>query len=245
MTPLPRLLTIAADADFSAGLNAYLAQNGLAVQAGPSVAAMRTPLAAGAFDMVLLDLPDAGPHTLAPVHELRLRTRAPFILFGTEARSAQRVAALDAGAADCLSRPFVPRELLARIRAVLRRATGPTAPTPLRPAEAESLLFGGWVLQTLTRRLTSPSGEVVALTAAEFNLLQTFLRSPQRLLSREQLMARARHREGEPVLRSIDLLVSRLRHKLSCDDACEPLIKTVRGQGYLMDSQPMPLDPLP
>lgn len=238
------VLTIAADATFADELNQYLGQHGLDTEHACSVAAARALLASGRHDLVLLDLPTLAPAELAPAHELRLRTRTPFILLAHHATSAARVTGLDCGAADCLNRPFVPRELLARVRAVLRRCCGELAmPLPLPASEPEALLFGGWVLQTLTRRLTSPTGHAVALSSAEFLLLQAFLDAPQRLLSREQLMARARQRDGEPVHRSIDLLVSRLRHKLTHEGAAAPLIRTVRGHGYVLDSRPMPIDP--
>jgi two-component system OmpR family response regulator len=136
------------------------------------------------------------------------------------------------GADDYLAKPFSARELLARIKAILRRAR--SLPANLKPDEARSLRFAEWVLDTVGRQLTAPSGAVTPLSGAEYRLLRIFLGHPNRVLSRDQLVDLTRGKEADPLDRSIDLQVSRLRHRLG-DDPREPrLIKTVRGEGYVL-----------
>jgi two-component system OmpR family response regulator len=137
------------------------------------------------------------------------------------------------GADDYVSKPFEPRELVARIQSVLRRASGPRGSEA--PAAADVVHFDGWQLQRNERLLTSPKGLVVPLSNAEYQLLTTFLKAPRRVVSRDHLMAQARGRAMEAFDRSIDLLVSRLRHKLADDAGTAALIKTVRGAGYMFD----------
>jgi two-component system OmpR family response regulator len=146
-----------------------------------------------------------------------------------------RIAGLESGADDYVGKPFEPRELVARIQTVLRRVRAPSAPLAGNAALAEVVCFDGWSLHREERRLTSPQGLVVPLSNAEFRLLTTFLKTPRRLFSRDQLMEQARGRAMDSFERSIDLLVSRLRQKLA-DDPREPsMIKTVRGAGYMFD----------
>jgi two-component system OmpR family response regulator len=136
---------------------------------------------------------------------------------------------------DFLSKPFDPRELVARLRTVLRRA----APCSARArGDAGVVHFSGWTLNRDDRRLQSPRGVAVQLSNAEYQLLQAFLHAPQRVVSREQLMERARGRTLAPADRSIDLLVSRLRQKLRVGDGTDPLICTVHGEGYRFDARP-------
>jgi two-component system OmpR family response regulator len=143
-----------------------------------------------------------------------------------------RILGLEMGADDYLPKPFEPRELLARIRSVLRRSVAP--PQPAEPAEVQRLRFGEWTLDLGARHLTARSGVVVALSGAEFRLLRIFLEHPNRVLSREQLLDLTRGPDAEAFDRSIDLQVSRLRQRLG-DDARSPLlIKTVRSEGYVL-----------
>jgi two-component system OmpR family response regulator len=142
-----------------------------------------------------------------------------------------RVMALEIGADDYIQKPFEPRELVARIRCILRRTN-----TPLKssPEEVERIQLGKWVLDKTRRELIDPKGMIVTLSNAEFRLLMTFLRRPRQILSREQLIEDARGRGADVFDRSIDLLVSRLRQKLA-DDAESKLIRTIRGEGYFFD----------
>jgi two-component system OmpR family response regulator len=147
-----------------------------------------------------------------------------------------RVMGLENGADDYMGKPFEPRELVARIHTVLRRAQG-AEDTASSVARSDVVCFDGWELHRDERTLVSPVGLVVALSNAEFRLLSTFLQTPRRLFSRDQLMEKARGRATDAFERSIDLLVSRLRQKLA-DDSDEPsMIKTVRGAGYMFNAQ--------
>jgi two-component system OmpR family response regulator len=161
-------------------------------------------------------------------------------VLGAGALAYDRVVGLEMGADDFLAKPFEPRELVARIHAVLRRC-GQAAPGSGAPvaAAADRVRFGGWSLERQERRLTSPAGLPVALSDAEFRLLAHFLASPRRVCSRDQRVAQARGRALGSMERSIDLLVSRLRQKLA-DDPREPRpSKTVRGAGNLFDALPV------
>jgi two-component system, OmpR family, response regulator len=142
-----------------------------------------------------------------------------------------RIVGLEMGADDYLAKPFSARELLARIKAVLKRAR--SLPPNLRPDDARELEFAGWKLDTEHRHLVSPEGVVISLSGAEFRLLRIFLAHPNRVLSRDQLVDLTQGREADPLDRSIDVQVSRLRHRLGDDPKDPRLIKTVRGEGYV------------
>jgi two-component system OmpR family response regulator len=142
-----------------------------------------------------------------------------------------RIVGLEMGADDYLPKPFNPRELLARIKSILRRTR--TLPENLQPDAARAIRFAGWTLDVATRNLLSPSGVVVALSGTEYKLLRSFLAHPNRVLNRDQLIDLMLSRDASPFDRSIDVQVSRLRHRLG-EDAKEPsIIKTVRGEGYV------------
>jgi two-component system OmpR family response regulator len=142
-----------------------------------------------------------------------------------------RIVGLEMGADDYLPKPFNPRELLARIKSVLRRAR--SLPDNLKPEEVASFRFAGWTLDVATRNLTAPDGVVIPLSGTEFRLLRVFLDHPNRVLTRDQLIDFMLSRDATPFDRAIDVQVSRLRHRLR-EDAKEPaIIKTVRGQGYV------------
>jgi two-component system OmpR family response regulator len=146
-----------------------------------------------------------------------------------------RIVGLEMGADDYLPKPFSPRELLARIKSVLRRARA--LPENLKREEVSSFRFAGWTLDVVTRNLTSPQGIVVPLGGTEFRLLRIFLDHPNRVLTRDQLIDLMLSRDASPFDRAIDVQVSRLRHRLG-EDAKEPaIIKTVRGQGYVFAAE--------
>jgi two-component system OmpR family response regulator len=188
--------------------------------------ALRRRLAAGPLDLVLLDA--LQPDALALLAELAAARRVPVIMLGATADPMERVRGLDAGADDFMARPLDARELVARVRSVLRRRT------KRRPGTAaQHVRFGRWTLDTLARTLHAPNGLAVTLSNAEFRLLTTFLAEPTGVLSRDRLIDLARGRSLEMFDRSIDLLVSRLRHKLEDDPQSPRYIRTVRGVGYL------------
>lgn len=169
-----------------------------------------------------------GPCALEGLRRLRERSRLPALVLLPPGPAAERVIALESGADQVLTHPVLPRELLARLRAVLRRAPSP-------PAQERFVPFGGWRLDRLTRQLQGPAGVCVALSPAECRLLLTFLQRPGSVIARDELMDLARGRSIEAFERSIDLLVSRLRGKLADDPRAPRYIRTVRGVGYLFD----------
>jgi two-component system, OmpR family, response regulator len=190
------------------------------------------------IDLIVLDLMLPGSDGLELCRNLRTRSRIPVIMLTARGDEMDRILGLEMGADDYLAKPFSSRELLARIKVVLRRVRD----LPLDPlADApERLAFSGWLLDNRTQHLTSPDGVVIPLSNAEYRLLQVLLAHPNRALTRDQLLDLTQGRDGGPFDRSIDVLIGRLRRRLG-DDAKQPeLIKTVRGRGYLLASKVAP-----
>ncbi len=212
----------------------YLAGFGLRTCTAGNEAQMHSQLAAQRIDLVLLDLTAPSVDGLKLLRAVRLASSIPVIMLSPRSHLVDRVLGLEMGADDYLCKPFEPRELVARIRTVLRRV--PSA-VRVEAADANIVRFDGWELLRQERRLTSPTGQRVALSNAEFQLLSTFLNAPRRIFSRDQLMSLARGREMTSLDRSIDLLVSRLRQKLLDQLGDDGLIKTVRGAGYVFNAQ--------
>ncbi len=187
---------------------------------------------AGLPDLVLLDVMLPGASGLDLLRRLRERSRVPVLMLTARGEEMDRVLGLELGADDYVSKPFAPRELVARVRALLRRA----APADAQPdPRSRRLAFAGWVLDTARRELTSPEGAAVDLSGAEYDLLMAFLEHPQRVLSREQLLEVAKRRAGaDPFDRTVDVQVSRLRRKIEPEEDSPSLIKTVRGAGYVL-----------
>ena len=185
-----------------------------------------------AYDLVVLDVMLPGPSGLDLCRRLRARSQVPVIMLTARGEETDRVLGLELGADDYVAKPFGPRELVARVRAVLRRSMG----DPAEPARASRRLsFAGWSLDLKARELFSPAGVAVDLSGAEYDLLLAFLEHPQRVLTREQLMEVAKRRMGvEGSERAVDVQVSRLRRKIEPDDGSPALIKTVRGSGYIL-----------
>ncbi len=184
------------------------------------------------IDLVILDLKLPGEDGMHIARRLRENSDIPIIMLTGRKDEADRVMGLELGADDYLTKPFSPRELLARIRALLRRARAQeTVADGL--AKIRAYRFAGWELSVRLRRLTTPKGETVALTNSEFNLLAAFLASPRRVLSREQLLDLSRLHNDEVYDRSIDVQVGRLRKKIEPTKEREKLIRTERGVGYV------------
>ena len=229
---MQHILVVDDDADITQLLAQYLSRFGFTAHTARDADTMRMVLAAQPVDLVVLDVMLPGTDGLALARELRARSRIPIIMLTARGDPYDRVIGLEMGADDYMSKPFEPRELVARIQTVLRRITSGQAPPP---EESEVVHFDGWQLHRMARHLITPEGVVTPLSNAEFRLLCTFLSMPRRICSRDQLMEDARGRSMEVFERSIDLLVSRLRQKLG-DDPREPrFIKTVRGAGYLFN----------
>lgn len=217
----------------------YLLEEGLQVSEAADGAAMRAALAGERIDLVLLDLMMPGEDGLSLARDIRRQSDVPIIMVTGKGDLIDRVVGLEAGADDYIAKPFHLREMLARIRTVSRRTRGRDPAPPVADAlpepkpEAHTLAFEGWTLDLLRRDLRAADGSSVAITAAEFELLQTFLQHPNRVLSRDQLMDMAKGRDWAAYDRTVDTQVMRLRKKIEADPANPLLIKTVRGAGYL------------
>ena len=226
------ILIVDDDAEIRHLLRDYLTRNGMRADAVGDGRAMRTALSNGRYDLVILDLMLPGEDGLTLCRDLRARSNLPVIMLTARGEDMDRIVGLEMGADDYVPKPFNPRELLARIKAVLRRAQ--SLPGGTFAADAKRLRFAGWTLDLSTRQLTSPQGVVTPLTSGEYRLLQVFLEHANRVLSREQLLDLTRGRDATPFDRSIDVQVGRLRRRLG-DTGHEPtLIKTMRGEGYVL-----------
>lgn len=230
---MQHILVVDDDDDITALLTQYLTRFGYAAYAARDAVTMREQMAARHMDLMVLDIMLPGTDGITIARELRERSQLPIIMLTARANPYDCVLSLELGADDYMSKPFEPRELVARIQNVLRRAAASTPTMTQVPSEV--VRFDGWELHCMERNLITPAGVTVPLSNAEFRLLCTFLRMPRRVCSRDQLMEHARGRAMESFERSIDLLVSRLRHKLADDPRAPALIKTVRGVGYLLD----------
>jgi len=224
----PRILVVDDDPEIRKLLARYVESQGFRVLLAESCKALRDQLATHHVDLIVLDvmLPDGSG--LDVCRDLRAqRSNVPIILLTALKEDVDRIIGLEIGADDYLGKPFNPRELIARVRAVLRRR----ADLPPEPSEAKVYRFEGFTADPQTRQVVAPGGEDVDLTGAEFDLLKTFLDRPGRVLSRDQLLDLTRGRDGDGFDRSIDVLVSRLRRKLG-EGCSAQLLKTVRNGGY-------------
>jgi two-component system OmpR family response regulator len=210
----------------------YLGDNDIQVTALASGQAIADVMARHTIDLLILDLKLPGEDGMQIARNLRAESDVPIIILTGRKDEADRVMGLELGADDYLTKPFSPRELLARIRALLRRSrTHETVADGLARIRAHR--FAGWELNVRLRHLTSPQGQRVAITNSEFNLLVAFLAAPQRVLSREQLLDASRLHNDEVYDRSIDVQVGRLRKKIEAKGARTQLIRTERGAGYV------------
>jgi DNA-binding response OmpR family regulator len=225
------VLAVDDDPAMRAMIAEYLAGQNMRVSVAADSRQMQRVLAVGGVDLVILDLKLGNEDGLEIVRALRADSNLPIIvLTGHRREAVDRVVGLELGADDYLTKPFSPRELLARIHAVLRRLTSARSD---KESKRIRYRFAGWELNVRTRRLTSSSGEDVPLTKGEFALLTVFLQSPQHVLTREHLLAASRVHDNEVFDRSIDVQILRLRRKLEIDPSTPTLIKTERGVGYV------------
>jgi two-component system, OmpR family, response regulator len=225
------ILVVDDDAEIRSLLREYLQKQDLRVTAVADGKGLRAALDAARPDLVILDLMLPGEDGLALCRDLRARSNVPVIMLTARGEETDRIVGLEMGADDYLPKPFNPRELLARIKSVLRRAR--SLPENLKPGKVASFRFAGWTLDGATRNLTAPDGVVVPLSGTEFRLLRIFLEHPNSVLTRDQLIDLMLSRDAAPFDRAIDVQVSRLRHRLR-EDAKEPaIVKTIRGQGYV------------
>jgi DNA-binding response OmpR family regulator len=232
----PHILVVDDDPDICRLISDCFAEFGLRVSCATDGSSMQQALAYSVVDLILLDLKLADEDGMTLARKLREKSSTPIIILTSRKDDVDRIMGLELVADDYLTKPFNPRELVARVRAVLRRAQSPGIPR----AEGEplqALRFAGWELNLRTRRLSSTEGDTMELTRAEFALLIAFLSAPQRILSRERLLELSRGHDEEVLDRSIDVQILRLRRKLESNPSRPDLIKTERGAGYLFNAQ--------
>ncbi|WP_044560880.1 response regulator [Azospirillum sp. B4] len=233
-SPGPTLLIVDDDEDILSLLTLFFRKHGYAVRVAEDGVGMAAALAGGPVDLVILDIMLRGEDGFSLCRTLRAASRVPVIMLTAMADHTDRVVGLEIGADDYLTKPFDARELLARVKAVLRR----TSEAAGRPAETRPCLsFAGWRLDVARRELRSEDGTLVLLSGGEFDLLLAFVEHPQRVLTRDQLLDLARGLAHAAYDRSIDVQVSRLRHKLEDDPKNPALIRTVRNGGYIFTPQ--------
>ena len=224
----PRILVVDDDPGIREVLTDYLRQHGYEAVGAGSAAEMDRSLAARAPDLIVLDVMMPGEDGLSVCRRLAGKG-PPIVILSAMGEDTDRIIGLELGADDYLPKPCNPRELLARVRAVLRRPREAT-----QAADGPSFAFAGWRLDLLRRELTRPDGQSVSLSGGEFALLRAFAESPRRILTRDQLLERARHADVDIFDRAIDVSISRLRKKLDDGSGLE-LIHTLRGEGYMFD----------
>ncbi len=224
------LLIVDDDAGLRELLADYLGRNGFRVSGAADGRGLWAALEQGPIDLVILDLMLPGDDGLVLCRNLRARSPIPIIMLTARGDDTDRIVGLEMGADDYLPKPFNPRELLARIKSILRRAKN----APTEAGEARRFHFAGWTLDADSRQLIAPDGVLVPLGASGYRILRVFLDHPQRILNRDQLLDLTQGREATPFDRSIDVQVSRLRRRLRDDPREAAIIKTVRNEGYLL-----------
>ncbi|CAA2109630.1 response regulator [Variovorax paradoxus] len=243
MKTAPHIAVLDDEVDITRLLANYLQGHGFRVTELHDGAALMTLMATDPADLVLLDLGLPGEDGFSIARRMRERWQCGLVIVTGRGDAVDKVVGLEVGADDYVTKPFDLRELVARVKAVLRRLTPMPMPAPMAaapvaaavPAAAPGTLhFAGWRLDTAARRLDDPQGVEVALTGGEFDLLCAFARNPGRVLSRDFLLEQTRGREAAPFDRTIDVQVGRLRKKIEADADHPQLIKSVRGAGYIL-----------
>jgi two-component system OmpR family response regulator len=230
---VPHILVVDDDPLMRQLISDYLLESELRVSTATGGSDMYRILKDHVIDLVLLDLRLRGEDGMHLARKLHDETGIPIIIVTARIDEADRVMGLETAADDYITKPFSNRELLARVRAVLRRHGRPSSDVLARGTRRRAYRFAGWEFNALARRLTGPRGQQVALSNGEFNLLLAFCEAPQRVLSRDQLLDLSRLYGDEIYDRSIDVQIFRLRRKLSGEDEPHELIRTERGAGYM------------
>ncbi|HZC37756.1 MAG TPA: response regulator [Sphingomicrobium sp.] len=230
MTREPHVLIVDDERDILDPLASYLSKNGFRVSKARDAATARAIIAAHAIDIALIDIMMPGEDGLSLTGFVRATSKVPVILLTARAEETDRIVGLELGADDYVTKPFSPRELIARIKAVLRR----TSDDRMKAPDADAYGFGDWVLRTGERELVDKDGRAVPLSTGEYNVLLALLTHPKRVLTRDQLLDLSQHREMGAFERSIDNHISRLRKKVEVDPGDPKLIKTVWGGGYTL-----------
>jgi len=229
-----RILLVDDDGGIRESIGSFLEGHGFQVTPAPDAAAMRANLEAASFDLIVLDLMMPNEDGLTALRRLQRDPESPpVIMLSAMHTDIDRIVGLEVGAEDYLAKPCNPRELLARIRTVLRRAQPRDSHPPAAPLQSEPLIrFAGWQLDPVARMLHDPSGVLINLSDGEFRLLLAFVEHPRRVLTRDQLLDYARGQDSESYDRAIDVQISRLRRKLG-QGSTDDLIRTVRHEGYM------------
>lgn len=234
MAPIDHILIVDDDPEIRELLTTYLTKSGYRVSGARDGRQMWREIEHNHIDLVVLDVMLPGDDGLTLCRKLRSQSNVPIIMLTARGEEMDRILGLEMGADDYLPKPFNPRELQARIKAVLWRAREFLG-SPFETSE--KIQFAGWTLDTAARHLIAEDAVIVSLSGSEYKLLRIFLDAPRRVLSRDQLMARMEGRDWSPDERAIDIQISRLRKRLR-EDAREPqLIKTVRGEGYVLSAK--------
>ena len=228
------ILVVEDDGEMRTLIARFLRQNGFRVTGARDGREMWETLAGSPVDLVLLDVMLPGQSGLDLCRALRAKSGVPIIMVTARGEETDRVLGLELGADDYIPKPFGRAELLARVRALLRRSRG-EAGQPVAGTTGDRLVFGGWSLDTRRRELAAPDGTAIDLSGGEYDLLLAFCEHPQRVLSREQLLDLARNRMAfSGTERAVDVMVSRLRRKLEPTEDSPTIIKTIRGAGYML-----------
>ncbi|MBW4022552.1 MAG: response regulator transcription factor [Proteobacteria bacterium] len=230
----PHLLVIDDDHEIRDLLTRFMEKNGFRITAVRDAREARRAWTRGAFQLVVLDLMLPGESGLDLARWLRDQEDVPIVMLSAMSEDTDRIIGLELGADDYIAKPFNPRELMARIRAIMRRAADPPESAAGGDRIARPLRFAGWTLEPARRRLLNPEGVEVPLTGGEYDLLLALLERANRVLTRDMLLDLLRGRQAGPFDRAIDVAVSRLRRKLDDQGGGAQLIKTVRGGGYVL-----------
>jgi DNA-binding response OmpR family regulator len=235
LDPLPHVLALDDDPAMRQLIADYLRDNDLRVTTVATGDEMARALSEHAIDVIVLDLRLAGEDGMELARQVRAESTIPIVIVTGRRDEADRVMGLELGADDYITKPFSPRELLARVRAVLRRYRLVQDLLPARDEKRRAYRFAGWELNLRTRRLTSPRGTRIELTNGEFSLLQAFCAAPRRVLSRDRLIELSRLDRAEVYDRSVDVQILRLRRKIEATPSHPEYIRTERGAGYVFD----------
>lgn len=227
----PHVLIVDDDGQIRQLVAKFLRSHGIRVSLARDGVEMGEVLRAVSIDLIVLDIMLPGRGGLELCREMRARSATPIIMLTAKGDETDRIVGLEMGADDYIAKPFSPRELLARIHAVLRRSH--IASSAIGEARQRGYGFEGWIVDILRRELSNPEGVLVDLSGGEFDLLLAFIEAPNRILSRDRLLDAARNRISGNFDRSIDVLVSRLRRKIEQGQPGQEKIKTVRGAGYM------------
>jgi DNA-binding response OmpR family regulator len=230
------LLVVDDDTEIAQILSRYFGSHGFRVSTAGDGTQMRRVLDSEAVDVVMLDLGLPGEDGFSLTRHLREHWHGPVIIVTGRGESVDRVVGLELGADDYVTKPFELRELLARVRSVLRRTTPPAKAADVKTEHPRRLSFDGYVLDPRSHTLSGPHGEPISLTSGEFTLLGIFMEHANQVLTRDQLMTHIHGRDAGPFDRSIDVQIGRLRRKIELDPARPQRIKSIRGTGYLFSS---------